>query len=98
MKYGVISRRHITEDLHHWTDLYAAGRLHKPVHILKHDSLIEAAMQRNLESAIRTSLLLLPAEFTELELYLAMASLSYVGDPRMLIGENPKKVTGLIMF
>lgn len=92
MKYGVISKKHTLTDLTTWKDLYIAGRLHKPVHILKNNNEIELAVQKNLEHAIRTSLLLLPEKFTELELYLAVASLSYIGDPRMLFGENPRKV------
>jgi translocator assembly and maintenance protein 41 len=92
MKYGVISKHDILDDLNKWSVLYTAGRLQKPVHILKPDHDIELAMQTNLESAVRTSLLMLPDKFEEVDLYLSIASLSYVGDPRMYVGENPKKV------
>jgi translocator assembly and maintenance protein 41 len=92
MKYGIISKTHAMNDLLRWTNLYLAGRLHKPVHIMKPNDEIELAMKRNFEQAIRTSLLLLPNRFNEVDLYMAVASLSYIGDPRMCLGENPKKV------
>jgi hypothetical protein len=92
MKYGVISKQHLLDDLTGWTSLYTAGRLQKPVHVLKGNEAVEAAMKSNLESAVRTSLLMLPEKFEEIDLYLSIASLSYVGDPRMYLGENPKKV------
>jgi translocator assembly and maintenance protein 41 len=47
MKYGIISRTALIEDLTQWTNLYAAGRLHKPVHIFKGDSKIEKALVTN---------------------------------------------------
>ena len=34
--------------------------------------------------------------FREIDLYLSIASLSYIGDPRMLYGENPRKVINLV--
>ena len=92
MKYGVISKGYMLEDLKTWSNLYTAGRLQKPVRILKHNTVIEAAIKLNLESAVRTSLLMLPEKFDEIDLYLNIAALSYVGDPRMYFGENPKKV------
>ncbi len=95
MKYGVINRTNVLKDLETWNHLYAAGRLHKPVHILKNNTNIEAALNRNLEHALRTSLLLLPNQFSEFDLFVSVASLSYIGDPRMFIGENPKKVCDL---
>ena len=92
MKYGVINKEYMLEDLNTWSNLYTAGRLQKPVRVLKHNAEIEEAIKNNLESAVRTSLLMLPEKFEEIDLYLNIASLSYVGDPRMYFGENPKKV------
>lgn len=98
MKYGVINRSKFIEDLTQWKYLYVAGRLHKPVKILKLplDTMITEAIEINKSHAVRTSLLLLPNTFTELDLFMKTASLSYIGDPRMGIGENPKKVENLV--
>ncbi|RYG69323.1 hypothetical protein EON64_03020 [archaeon] len=96
LKYGVISKKHALKDLLHWNNLYLAGRLHKPVHILKSSADFDSALQTNREHVMRTALLLLPDKFTEIDLYIAVASLSYVGDPRMILGENPRKVVNLV--
>lgn len=94
MKYGVISVRKILEDLTNWRYLYIAGRLHKPIRIVKEFSpLVIEAIKRNRENALRVALLLLPDDFSELDLYIYIAQISYMGDPRMSIGENPKKVS-----
>ena len=92
MKYGVISKATLIDDLTKWSCLYAAGRLHKPVCVLKSCPVIEGILEQNRASAIRASLLLLPSSFKETELFMSVASLSYIGDPRMIAGENPKKV------
>jgi hypothetical protein len=97
MKYGVISFKQALEDLNTWNNLYLAGRLHKPVHILQSNPIFDKAMQSNRTFALQTALMLLPQRFSEVDLYLTIASLSYVGDPRMLIGENPKKVQNLVL-
>lgn len=96
MKYGIISKKQALADLTRWNNLYLAGRLHKPVHVLKSHPELEQAIGLNHEQAIRTSLLLLPDRFNEVDLFLTVASLSYVGDPRMFLGENPKKVVNLV--
>ena len=92
MKYGVISTKDLVDDLEQWKFLYCSGRLQKPVQIIKSNRRIEAAIESTKESAIITSLLLLHNQFADKDLYCTIASLSYVGDPRMLVGENPKKV------
>lgn len=83
-------------DLNDWRSLYVAGRLHKPIHILKHNETIENAIICNKEYAVRTALLLIPKLFDEFDLFTKIASLSYTGDPRMIVGENPKKVINLV--
>lgn len=68
------------KDLLNWETLYLAGRMHKPVKILKDDARVRLAQQVNLASALRTALLLLPKDFTEEELYLTISSISYKGN------------------
>lgn len=96
-KYGVVNLDTLYRDLSEWDTLYLAGRLHKPVKILRDDPRLRLANQRNLISALRTALLMLPETFTENELYNKIASISYIGDPRMKYGaENPRKVADIV--
>lgn len=87
---------HLQRDLEEWETMYLAGRLQKPVKILRQDAKLGLATKKNLENAIRVSLLMLPERFTEEELYLKIAGLSYSGDFRMRIGENPYKVFNIV--
>ena len=97
IKYGVANLDTICADLSEWQTLYLAGRLHKPVKVLRDDARVRLANQINLISALRTGLLLLDQEFTEPELFSAVAAISYLGDPRMRLGsENPGKVTKIV--
>lgn len=97
VKYGVVNLDTLERDLREWDTLYLAGRLHKPVKILRDDARIRLANQINLLSALRTALLLLPPAFTERELYNTIAGISYLGDPRMAFPtENPHKVANIV--
>jgi translocator assembly and maintenance protein 41 len=97
VKYGVVRIDTLCRDLLSWDTLYLSGRLHKPVKILRDDPSIRLANQRNLFSVIRVALLLLPEKFTEQELYHTIASISYMGDPRMNVAaENPNKVKNIV--
>lgn len=60
IKYGVINKEYFLKDLYSWNNIYAAGRLHKPVLILKSCPDIEKAIDVNRRFAVCTSLLLLP--------------------------------------
>ncbi|PWZ03870.1 Mmp37-domain-containing protein [Testicularia cyperi] len=99
VKYGVISVDDLCSDLLDWETLYVSGRMHKPVALLTSDARVRLAQQVNLTSALRTALLLLPKNFTEVELYTRIASLSYVGDFRMSVpgGENANKVRNIVL-
>lgn len=97
IKYGVVTLETLKRDLREWDTLYLAGRLHKPVKILRDDPQVRMANQINLLSALRTALLLLPPKFNERELYSTIAGISYLGDPRMAFPtENPRKVTNIV--
>jgi mitochondrial translocator assembly and maintenance protein 41 len=97
IKYGVVNIDTLCTDLADWTTLYLAGRLQKPVKILRDDPRVRLANQVNLLSALRTALLLLPERFTEKELYATIAGISYMGDIRMsLPAENASKVNNIV--
>eukprot|EP00903_Cladosiphon_okamuranus_P009410 g8974.t1 len=96
MKYGVISMKHLAEDLADWTWLYTAGRLHKPVRIIQGNDQVSGMIQGNLLSAAKASLLLLPERFSAQEFFTTVAGLSYTGDFRMYFGENPDKVKNIV--
>ena len=97
IKYGVVNLDTLCRDLSEWDTMYLAGRLQKPVKILRDDPRVRLANQINLLSAVRTALLLLPPNFSERELYSSIAGLSYMGDPRMSFGaENQDKVANIV--
>lgn len=99
VKYGIISVDDLCNDLLDWETMYVSGRMHKPVALVTSDARVRLAQQVNLASALRTALLLLPKDFSEVELYTRIASLSYTGDFRMSVpgGENSNKVRNIVL-
>eukprot|EP00667_Euglena_gracilis_P014448 EG_transcript_14985 len=95
-KYGVISTRDLMTDLVDWQYLYASGRMQKPVRVLQPDPEVDLCNQSNLRSAMAVALLSLGPCFTEAELYHEITQLSYRGDIRMSIGEDPKKTFKIV--
>lgn len=97
IKYGVVNLDTLCHDLTQWNTLYLAGRLQKPVKILRDHPNVRLANQFNLLSAVRVALLLLPGEFSEFDLYRTIAGISYMGDLRMsLPAEDPRKVKNIV--
>ncbi|KAI1287458.1 Phosphatidate cytidylyltransferase, mitochondrial [Halotydeus destructor] len=104
MKYGVIHTLDLVEDLLKWNNLYVSGRLHKPIQVLirptsaltRNEQLLNEAIVRNHKNAVYVALLLLPENFSEEDLYVTIAGLSYFGDFRMLVGEDKMKVSKIV--
>ncbi|KAF8682968.1 matrix Mmp37 protein [Rhizoctonia solani] len=96
IKYGVTTVDNLCADLLGWKSLYMAGRMHKPIRIIKDDPRVRLTQQVNLTSAVRAALLTLPERFNEKELFERIAGISYAGDPRMSFAENPHKVRNIV--
>lgn len=104
IKYGVMDVANLLSDLNEWSTLYVAGRMHKPVKVLTDapaagtddHGVLAAAMESNRVSAVKAALLMLPRCFSETDLFLKIASISYLGDIRMGLAENPKKVQNIV--
>ncbi|EKV08551.1 Mitochondrial matrix Mmp37 [Penicillium digitatum] len=97
IKYGVVNLDTLCRDLTQWDTMYLAGRLQKPVKILRDHPKVRLANQMNLLSALRVALLLLPERFSEFELYSTIAGMSYMGDLRMALpAEDPSKVRNIV--
>ncbi|XP_058534795.1 phosphatidate cytidylyltransferase, mitochondrial isoform X2 [Ochotona princeps] len=79
IKYGVISTSVLIEDLLNWNNLYIAGRLQKPVKIvaMSENTSIRSALDKNLRSALTAAFLMLPESFSEEDLFIEIAGLSY---------------------
>jgi len=97
IKYGVTTIDNLCSDLLNWNTLYLAGRMHKPLRIIKDDARVRLTQQVNLTSAVRAALLTLPEEFSETELFERITGISYSGDPRMYLpAENRGKVGNIV--
>ncbi|TCD61285.1 Mitochondrial translocator assembly and maintenance protein 41 [Steccherinum ochraceum] len=97
IKYGVTTVDNLCSDLLNWNTLYLAGRMHKPIRIIKDDARVRLTQQVNLTSAIRAALLTLPESFSETELFERITGFSYAGDLRMrLPAENRGKVGNIV--
>ncbi len=98
IKYGVVSLDNLRSDLEKWETLYFAGRMHKPVNIIINDNKIsEKIIENNRRMALHVALMTLPNNFSQVELYKKIASISYTGDSRMAVGENPNKVGNIVL-
>ncbi len=101
MKYGVVGADDLRDDLADWSSFYLSGRMQKPVAMVDGFGLGQweagaAAGRDNLAGALSAALLLLPERFTEGRLYETVAGLSYAGDFRMAIAEDPSKVRNIV--
>ena len=98
IKYGVVQTDTLINDLYDWDTIYVSGRLQKPVQTIywQEDKELQLALMTNHQSAIHTSLLLLPDTFSENELYCTVTGLSYKGDFRMRIGEDKNKIENIV--
>ena len=96
-KVGVVDKDKLINDLLHWQTFYLAGRFQKPMLNVKSDSEIDYAIRINRKNALLVSLIMLEENKHNLrDLYAKICSLSYIGDTRMGIAENPNKINNIV--
>ncbi|QID85116.1 Mitochondrial translocator assembly and maintenance protein 41 [Saccharomyces pastorianus] len=101
VKYGVVSMETLLKDVATWNTFYIAGRLQKPVKILKNDLRVQYWNQLNLKAAATLAkhytLEKNNNKFDEFQFYKEITALSYAGDIRYKLGgENPDKVNNIV--
>lgn len=94
----MIETNKFLQDLYEWNTLYVAGRLHKPVVPLfpSPPPPIEKALLANYSHAINVALLLLPQSFKANQLLQTIVQLSFQGDFRIGLAEDPRKVERIV--
>jgi translocator assembly and maintenance protein 41 len=97
IKYGVIEKMDLKQDLLEWKSCYISGRMQKPIEIVLTDPEVLEWNRINLKRAFLYGLNQCPNTFTEYELFHSIASISYLGDIRMGRGEDPNKISNIVM-
>lgn len=96
-KIGTIELKDFLNDLTNWETFYLAGRMQKPILIVKANKEIEKAIDNNRKMAVKVTKKLLNKKVTNQDFYIKLTSLSYIGDTRMKIAENPDKVKNIVL-
>jgi len=96
-KIGTIEKEDFIRDLKGWETFYMAGRMQKPILIVRAPNEILDVIEYNRKAGlVSTKLLLGQGEYDEEYFYTILAGLSYIGDTRMGIAENPDKVFNIV--
>lgn len=96
-KIGTIQREDFENDLDNWETFYMAGRMQKPILIVKADKELEAKIKKNRQYAVNVCDIVSDTDsIDERDYYINLAGLSYIGDTRMGIAENPDKVKNIV--
>ncbi len=96
-KLGTIEKSDFLNDLKNWETFYMAGRMQKPILIVKGNDEILEAIEYNRHAGIMAAKMIEgPGEVMLKDFYITLASLSYIGDTRMGIAENPDKVKNIV--
>lgn len=96
-KLGTIEKTDFLNDLRNWETFYMAGRMQKPILIVQGTEDIVEAIEYNRYAGIMAAKMIEGSgEALLKDFYITLASLSYIGDTRMGIAENPDKVKNIV--
>lgn len=95
-KYGVIEILDFINGLDKWNNMFMAGRFHKPVMELKSEEEVRDSIIYNRQCALMVACLFCDKIVNARDIYVKLCGLSYLGDARMAIAENPRKVENIV--
>lgn len=96
-KFGTIEYKDLYYNLQSWNSFYVPGRFQKTIYPYKEDIELNEAIMLNRKKALLVAAYLAKKDFlTKEELFEILVNLSYMGDPRMKIGETPEKVKNIV--
>ncbi len=95
-KYGVIEVGDFVRSLNTWDNLFMVGRFHKPVMEIDSQDNVRESIVYNRNCALMIACLFSKHLVTKKELFNTLCGLSYIGDARMAIAENPNKVANIV--
>lgn len=95
-KYGVIELLDFMTGLDTWNNLFMAGRFHKPVLEIKSETQVRDVIFSNRKYALIIACLFCDRLVSKSDIYKTLCGLSYIGDARMSIAENPHKVENIV--
>ncbi|XP_008589596.1 PREDICTED: mitochondrial translocator assembly and maintenance protein 41 homolog isoform X5 [Galeopterus variegatus] len=75
---------------------YIWARTEVKILAMDENVILRSALDKNLKSAVTTAFLMLPESFSEEDLFIEIAGLSYSGDFRMVVGEEKSKVLNIV--
>lgn len=96
-KIGTITEEDFLNDLKSWETFYIAGRMQKPILIVKASEEMLGAIDYNRYAGVIASKLIIgEGKINIKDFYITLGSLSYIGDTRMGTFENPDKVKNIV--
>lgn len=96
-KYGTIEEKDLINNMNTWQSFYMPGRFQKTIYPIKENNELKDAIKKNRENALLISTYLQEKkEVTRKDILVTLCGLSYLGDTRMGIAENPNKVSNIV--
>ena len=94
-KYVIIEYKDFEKHMKTWYSFYVPGRFQKPILTIITNDKIDKLIYDNRRNACKISLLCMEEDNLD-DLFTTICSLSYNGDTRMKIAENPNKVANIV--
>lgn len=95
-KYGVVENSDFQRGLCTWDNMFLVGRFHKPILDVMSNETVRQVIAKNRDRAFRVACILSNPVTDKESIFRMLCGLSYLGDARMRIAENPNKVRNIV--